>query len=46
MTKAIENKTDTFVLILLYLYVLLLGMGVIGELFDVEWILGLPLFTI
>ena len=29
---------------LLVLYVLLLGLGTFGELFEVEWILSLPLF--
>jgi hypothetical protein len=29
---------------LLLLYVFLLGLGTIGEIWDVEWILDLPLF--
>ncbi len=29
---------------LLVLYVLLLGLGTVGELFEVEWILHLPIF--
>ena len=28
----------------LIIYVLLLGLGTIGELFDIEWILDLPIF--
>ena len=29
---------------LLVLYVLLLGLGTIGEIWEIEWILDLPLF--
>ena len=29
---------------ILFLYVFLLGLGTIGELWDVEWILDLPIF--
>jgi len=38
-----QNK-ENFLLGLLILYVLLLGLGTVGELFEVEWILNLPLF--
>lgn len=31
-------------LLVLILYVLLLGLGTIGEIWEVEWILDLPLF--
>ncbi|MDA1109864.1 MAG: hypothetical protein O3A78_08660 [Nitrospinae bacterium] len=31
-------------LFVLVLYVLLLGLGTIGEIWEVEWILDLPLF--
>ncbi len=31
-------------LILLVLYLLLLGLGTIGEVWEIEWILDLPLF--
>lgn len=31
-------------LAVLILYVFLLGLGTIGELWDIEWILDLPLF--
>lgn len=31
-------------LTILVLYIVLLGLGTIGELWDVEWILDLPLF--
>jgi len=31
-------------LTLLIIYVILLGLGTIGELFDIEWILDLPIF--
>jgi len=38
-----QNK-ETFLLGLLILYVLLLGLGTVGELFEIEWVLNLPLF--
>lgn len=38
-----RNK-ENFLLGLLILYVLLLGLGTVGELFEIEWILNLPLF--
>lgn len=38
-----QYKNEIFLLILI-LYVITLGIGVIGELFDIEWILKLPLF--
>ncbi|GBE15900.1 MAG TPA: hypothetical protein ENH32_01875 [Proteobacteria bacterium] len=38
-----RNK-ENFLLGLLVLYVLLLGLGTAGELFEVEWILHLPIF--
>lgn len=36
-------KSEIF-LALLILYVLTLALGVVGELFDIEWILDLPIF--
>jgi hypothetical protein len=36
-------KSELF-LALLILYVLTLALGVVGELFDIEWILNLPIF--
>jgi hypothetical protein len=36
-------KSEIF-LALLILYVLTLALGVVGELFDIEWILNLPIF--
>jgi hypothetical protein len=38
-----KNK-ENFLLALLVLYVLLLGLGTVGELFETEWILNLPIF--
>lgn len=38
-----RNK-ENLLLSLLILYVLLLGLGTAGELFEIEWILNLPLF--
>ena len=36
-------KSEVFLGILV-LYVITLALGVIGELFDIEWILNLPIF--
>jgi hypothetical protein len=38
-----KNK-ENLLLAILVLYVLLLGLGTVGELFEIEWILNLPLF--
>ena len=38
-----DYKSEIFLTVLV-LYVLTLALGVIGELFDIEWILNLPLF--
>ena len=38
-----QNK-ENFLLGLLVFYVFLLGLGTMGELFEIEWILNLPLF--
>ena len=38
-----DNKSEIFLAVLI-LYVITLALGVIGELFDIEWILNLPLF--
>jgi hypothetical protein len=38
-----KNKSRIGMAILL-LYVFLLGLGTVGELWDIEWILDLPIF--
>ncbi len=38
------RNRENFLLGLLVLYVLLLGLGTVGELFETEWILNLPIF--
>ena len=38
-----QNK-ENLLLGMLVLYVFLLGLGTVGELFEIEWILNLPLF--
>ncbi len=38
-----RNK-ENLLLGMLILYVMLLGLGTVGELFEIEWILNLPLF--
>ncbi|MBI5376620.1 MAG: hypothetical protein HZA77_14395 [Candidatus Schekmanbacteria bacterium] len=54
MEKEIETKEGTgffsrykgeIIFTLLIIYVLLLALGTVGELFDVEWILKLPIFN-
>ncbi len=40
-----KNKSE-IIFSLLILYVLILGFGVIGEIFNIKWILNLPLFRI
>jgi hypothetical protein len=42
-TRLSPNK-ENLLLGLLVLYVVLLGLGTVGELFEIEWILNLPLF--
>ena len=48
--ESIKNRLKKYkneiIFALLVLYVIILGFGVIGELFDVRWILNLPLFKI
>ena len=41
---AFSRGRENLLLGLLALYVFLLGLGTFGELFEVEWILNLPLF--
>ena len=38
-----DYKSELFLTILI-LHVLTLALGVIGELFDIEWIVNLPIF--
>ncbi|UCG39815.1 MAG: hypothetical protein JSV00_05310 [bacterium] len=40
----LSRNKENILLGLLVLYVLLLGLGTVGELFEVEWVLNLPLF--
>ncbi len=37
---------DEIIFGLLILYIIVLGIGVIGELFNIDWILNLPLFKL
>jgi len=36
-------KSEIFLALLIF-YVLTLAVGVVGELFDIQWILNLPIF--
>ena len=38
------RNRENLLLAFLVLYVLLLGLGTMGELFEIEWILNLPIF--
>jgi hypothetical protein len=42
--QVFSRGRENLLLGLLIVYVLLLGLGTFGELFEVEWILNLPLF--
>jgi hypothetical protein len=44
--KLWDKYKDEIFLAILILYVVTLGLGVIGELLDIQWILDLPLFRI
>lgn len=39
-----RNYKSEIGLTVLMLYVFLLGLGTVGELWDIEWILDLPIF--
>ncbi len=42
----VEKYKDYLILGLIALYLFILGLGVVGELFDIDWILNLPLFKL
>jgi hypothetical protein len=42
----IAKHKDQIIIGLLLIYVVVLGFGVIGELFKIEWILNFPLFRL
>lgn len=45
--RAYVKKYKDYVIVgLIFLYLFLLGLGVVGELFDIDWILNLPLFKL
>ncbi len=43
-TSWLGRNKENLLLGMLVLYVFLLGLGTVGELFELEWILNLPLF--
>ena len=45
-TGYITKYKDQIILGLLLTYIVILGFGVIGELFKIEWILNFPLFKL
>ena len=44
LKQTFERYKSEIGLAVLILYVFLLGLGTIGELWDIEWILDLPIF--
>jgi len=40
------KNLNILVLSIIFIYMLLLGLGTIGELFKINWILKLPLFNV
>jgi len=45
MLKALFNRyKNKIFLIVLTIYVIILGLGTFGELFEIKWILDLPIF--
>ena len=41
-----REKGNNMICFLLLLYILVLGLGVVGEVFNIKWILNLPIFRI
>ena len=41
-----EQYKNQIIFTLLVLYVIILGLGVVGEIFNIKWILNLPIFRI
>ncbi|MFQ5455164.1 MAG: hypothetical protein ACE5EA_03035 [Nitrospirota bacterium] len=44
MSEFLKKYKGEALLFLFALYVFLLGLGVIGEMFDIQWILNLPIY--
>ena len=44
MKEIFQKNKDKIGLAILLLYITLLGLGTIGEIWNVEWILDLPIF--
>jgi hypothetical protein len=42
----LKKNRNTIILSVIFIYVLLLGLGAVGELFKINWILKLPLFNV
>jgi len=45
-TEYLTKYKDQIIFSLLLIYIIVLGFGVIGELFTIEWILNFPLFKL
>jgi len=44
LKETTEKRKGGFGLAAIVIYILLLGLGTVGELWDIEWILDLPIF--
>lgn len=42
----LKKNLNIIFLFIIFIYMLLLGLGTIGELFKINWILKLPLFNV
>ena len=42
----LKRNKDPIIIVLIVFYIIILGFGVFGELFQIKWILNLPLFRI
>ena len=45
-TEYLTKHKDQIIFSLLLIYIIVLGFGVIGEVFNIEWILNFPLFKL
>ena len=46
LKKFLQQYKNQIIFTLLILYIMILGLGVAGEIFDIKWILDLPIFRI
>ena len=44
LKESVQKYKSEIGFVVLFIYILLLGLGTVGEIWDVEWILDLPIF--